>query len=260
MSTTFNPDDFPHIIEAVVWSSDWPTLLKLRLVSSRMKRLVDPLLCKDLLELSTDSTGDLTVSAWIPWLYDHPLCIPYFHPSGNEFIQRAAMNRAKRIRVICERATFRLNELLQWISPEAEVVFLHSPAAVFDVDTRIPVCAGLTIEAQIDPHCACQDESRGKLTHQSKAVAIHFVSGGGEERSGLPRCVVLDGAVNLGVHHLDLVDYFSDIRPMLCGDADIDTHPELRVRVKKRWGSGSERARLKLAERFSVEESRVYYW
>ena len=167
------------------------------------------------------------------------------------------MNRAKRIRVICERATFRLNELLQWISPEAEVVFLHSPAAVFDVDTRIPVCAGLTIEAQIDPHCACQDESRGKLTHQSKAVAIHFVSGGGEERSGLPRCVVIDGAVNLGVQHLDL---FSDIRPMLCGDADIDTHPELRVRVKKRWGSESERARLKLAERFSVEESRVYYW
>lgn len=260
MSTTISPDDFPHIIEAVVRYSDWPTLLKLRLLSSEARRFVHPLLCEELLELSTDATGELIVSAWFPWLYDHPLRIPFFHPSGNEFNQRAAINRAKRIRIICERATPRLNELLQWINPEAELVFLHSPAAVFDVDICIPVCAELAMEALIDPHCACQDESRGKLTHQAKVVAMHFIGGGGVEQLGLPRCVVIDGAVNVGVRHLDLVDPFSEIRPMLCGEADIDTNPGLRIRIRKRWAVMTESVRRELAERFRLDESQVYYW
>lgn len=259
MPTSINPDDFPHIIEAVVGHSDWSTLLTLRLLSSRMQRFVNPLLCKELLELSTDSAGDLTVSAWMPWLYDRPFCVPYFHPSGNEFLQRAAMNRARRIRIICERSTERLSELLKYINPDAEVTLLHSSGSVFGVDVRIPRCAELLIEAGIDPHCACQDESPGKLIHEAGSVTMHFIGGGGEEQRGLPRCVVIDGAVNLGVLDLTLADQFSTIRPVLCGDTDIDTNPNLYVRVGKSLGKRGERLRSEIAERFHIPQNHVSF-
>lgn len=260
MAASINPHDFPHIIEAIARYSDWPTLLTLRLVSLSMQRLVDPLLSEDLLELSTDSSGELTVSTWIPWRYDHALCIPYFHPSGNEFVQRAVLTRAERVRVICERSTARLNDLLQWVNPRAEVTLLHSPSAVFDIDIHIPPCAELVVEAVIDPHCACQDESRGKLTHEARSVMMYFISGGGRKQSGLPRCAVIDGAVNLGVQSLQLIAQFGQPRPVLCGDTDIDTNPKLEVLVRLPWHQSNKTLQRQIAERFHIPDSQVSFW
>lgn len=235
MPPSLDPPFFPHIFETIFLNSDRETLLTARLVSKSACRAVDPLLCGPIFDLLTESDGSL--GAWSGGRTDSidglSRRLPYFHRSGNEATQIAAIRQAEDFSMHTSTASLHVNGLLQHLPPQSRISILH-----YDIDTSPPALATLPSDIVLPPcsflqitvrgcrhECRCQ--GTGKFKHVSSSVEVYIDADYHQTHNmAHSQCNVMAGVINSGVTEILFVGAEEGMLPCLFNGYQRSSQPE----------------------------------
>lgn len=292
----FDPNRFPHIVEAILSRTDRSTLLAVRLVSSSLCDIADRLLSGDTLSIWSRAEGSstlLSVTGLARVRHPQNRCIPCFHSAGSETTQGLAVNRAKRLNVYCFLATQRLHQLLQQAGPRCDILltFGRDHLVALATDVILPPCASLQLVAYTD--CSCMNSMDGSddsgsgsvdgsgsalvedseeeleaaastFSHSAAEVTLHLESepfGPPPLASTRPACPVAQGAINSGIERLQVTGNIRAL-PRLFDGVDVQTSPDLHIVIAgdgKLDSAEVDALLLDTARCFSVPAQQVQY-
>lgn len=244
MSAHLDPHSFPHVFDTILFElsevTDRKTLLAARLVSTAMLKLVNPRLCRDVLDVvRTGGKPDFDARTAIPlyWGFHYPR-VPYFSPNGSPVAQAAAMARLTTFTLETDLMSEHVAGFLHHLPPAASVTLrrymwegqARALPSLLPRDLALPPCQDLNIV--IGSRCVCK--STGVFTHAASRVYLSLIPSYvvADDSPGISsNCPVMSGVINLGVSQL-IVDGNVFALPGLLGNVNVEASPTLQVRFK----------------------------